>query len=403
MISNIIRYHVKENKLEQKKPATKKYTQKNIILGDHQKSFLKKEEVFLGNFPTTFVNENENTRKSQLRKIIKENIVNKNTVVYFKNNFEENNDVLTWFKSLNVDFKFLDFENNKENKYSIDPLFMLLKKPVIINDLFGNALGELIFAITQEISENHSLNNETVFFNSQSIFDIIDLDNLLHIYEEKYLPKSSLLIKNYFCENLQIDLSHFSVIHRHNIEKHLINAVRGNLILKSIKHWEDKGVFSVEPNIDLIHIMNNESILFINTYTPKGIEIEPLSINDIISYNLICASQTSDNPYNNIILEDVLQEYYSEILRDSIFAQGQSKDRWMYVFSYFEPHEEETIKHIHESKSFILSNINSTFAKKVFTDKLNNIQKYIKKTQKDNDHFFVFRLNEDEKPALIKN
>ena len=351
----------------------------------------------------TFVNENQNTRKSQLRKIIKENILNKNTVVYFKNNFENNDDTLNWFKSLNVDFKYLDFDMNKVSKNSIDPLNLLLKKSTIVNDLFGNDLGELIYSVTQEITDYHSTQNENVFFNSQSIFDIINLDNLLHIYEEKHLPKSSLLIKNYFSNNLKIDLSHFSVIHRHNVEKHLVNSVRGNLILKSIKYWEDKGLFSTEPNIDLVNIMNNESILFINTLTIKGVELEPLSINDIISYNLICASQHSDNPYNNIILEDVMQEYYSENLRDSVFAQGQTKDRWMYVFSYFEPHEEETIKHIHESKSFILSNINSNFSKKVFTDKLNNIQKYIKKTQKDNDHFFVFRLNEDEKPALIKS
>lgn len=403
MISDIIHYKTQEIKLKQKKESTKQYTQKNIVLGDHQKTFLKKEEVFLGHFPSTFVNENEQTRKSQLRKIIKENIINKNTVVYFKNNFEENNDTLNWFKSLNTNFAWLDFETQKESQHSIDPLRLLLKKPVILNDLFGTALAEIIFSVTQEIEEYYFAQGEEVLFNSKSLFDLIDLDNLLHIYEDKLFPKSALVIKNYFIEDLKIDLAHFSVIHRHNIEKHLINCVRGNLILNSIKHFEEKGIFSTEPSIDLIDIMNNEKVLFINTYTPKGIVLEPLSINDIISYNLICATQLSDNPYNNIILEDVLQDYYSEVLRDSIFAQGQTKDRWMYVFSYFEPHEHEVIEHIHNSKSFIVSNVNSNFGKKVFTDKLPHIAKFMKKTQKENDHFVVFRSNEDDKPALIKN
>jgi len=402
MISDIIYYETQDKKLKQKKETAKQYIQKNIVLGDHQKTFIKKEEVFLGHFPATFVNENSQIRKNQLRKIIKENILNKNTVVYFKNNFEESDDTLTWFKNLNIDSAWLDFETKTQSTQSIDPLRLLLKKPTILNDLFGSALGEIIFSVTQEIEEYHSTQEQDVFFNSKSLFDLIDLDNLLHIYEEKHFPKSALLIKNYFTEDLKIELQHFSVIHRHNIEKHLINSVRGNLILKSIKHFEEKGLFSTKPTIDLVEIMNNESTLFINTYTPKGIILEPLSINDIITYNLICASQLSDNPNNNIILEDVLQDYYSEVLRDSAFAQGQTKDRWMYVFSYFEPHEHEVIKHVHNSRSFILSNINSAFGKKVFTDKLPHISKFMKKIKKDNDHFVVFRSNEDDKPAFIK-
>lgn len=132
-----------------------------------------------------------------------------------------------------------------EHTHSIDPLNPLIGNVWAFRQLFGTDLGMMIHALCNQVKNNSGL------VDYQTIKTMLVWDNL-----------NNWLVNNHWKEVTESIKLYLQGI-RHDIHEHVKNTLKAFEILDTIEHYSQKGLFSIQPDINLEEIFTQRKILAI--------------------------------------------------------------------------------------------------------------------------------------------
>jgi hypothetical protein len=144
---------------------------------------------------------------------------------------------------------------------SFDPINPLIGNVDLFKNLFGNEIGEVIHEIALQCKENNMV------LDSENIKSILMIKNLINWEKSDIFGKNASEKISYYLQkhlNLNTDWSNLNEDEKDDILfKHLELCKKSKNSIEVIKEYEDLGIFSKNPEINLKEIFLNRKILFV--------------------------------------------------------------------------------------------------------------------------------------------
>lgn len=263
------------------------------------------------------------------------------------------------------DVLLLSLIKNSANKYgnSIDIINPLIGNLDLFKNLFGNEIGELIHEIASQCKENNML------IDSQNIKSILMINNLLKWKENKIFGEHATKKINAYLENSLKITDSWDILDEELKDdilfKHADFSRKTKDIIEYIKQYEDLGIFSKTPEIDLRDVFLNKKILFILLPSlEKNWNTMQLISNSIVANiwkmgrEIEQAMQYKPCFLQNVVLEEVSYSISSN-LAEIMFKKLPSNTNFIFTFQDFYSYNNNTsILHaLSVSKTIVLMRI----------------------------------------------
>jgi hypothetical protein len=144
---------------------------------------------------------------------------------------------------------------------SFDPINPLIGNADLFKNLFGNEIGEVIHEIALQCKENNMV------LDSENIKSILMIKNLINWKQSDIFGKMATERISHYLEkhlNLNTNWDNLNEDEKDDILfKHLELCKKSKNSIEVIKEYEESGIFSKNPEINLREIFLNKKILFV--------------------------------------------------------------------------------------------------------------------------------------------